>query len=71
MQTNLQSEPSNRTAVSRARELFSDSRGAVMLEYTITVGAIAIAGALGLLAIGIAVVQNFQFVRSLILCAIP
>jgi Flp pilus assembly pilin Flp len=48
-----------------------EERGAVMAEYVVLLGLIAIGGALGLWAIGVAVATNFQFVRSILLSPIP
>lgn len=42
-----------------------------MVEYAVLVGAIALGGALGLVGVGLAVVDNFELVRSLILAPIP
>ena len=42
-----------------------------MVEYAVLVGAIALGGAIGLVGVGIAVVDNFELVRSLILSPIP
>jgi hypothetical protein len=43
----------------------------VMVEYAILVGAMALGGAIGLVGVGIALVDNFDLVRSLILAPIP
>lgn len=50
---------------------FEDTRGAVLLEYSILIGTLALAGALGLLLVGIATLNSFGFVRELLLSAIP
>jgi len=42
-----------------------------MLEYSIIVGTVALAGAVGLLVVGVAVLNSFGFVRELLLSAIP
>lgn len=42
-----------------------------MVEYAVLVGAIALGGALGLVGVGLAVVDSFELVRSLILAPIP
>jgi Flp pilus assembly pilin Flp len=42
-----------------------------MVEYAILVGAIALGGALGMVGVGIALVDNFELVRALILAPIP
>ena len=56
----------------RARTtLLTDTRGAVLLEYSIVIGTMALAGAVGLLLVGIAVLNSFGFVRELLLSAIP
>jgi hypothetical protein len=51
--------------------LNADQRGSVMLEYSILIGAVALAGALGLVVVGISVVHSFDFVRRLLLSPIP
>ena len=48
-----------------------DTRGALLLEYSILVGTVALACAVGLLIVGIAVLNSFGFVRELLLSAIP
>jgi Flp pilus assembly pilin Flp len=58
-------------AASRFRELRRDARGAVLLEYSILVGTVALACAVGLLVVGVAVLNSFGFVRELLLSAIP
>ncbi len=55
----------------KLRRLVEDTRGAVMVEYSVVVGAVALGGAVGLIAIGLAVAESFEFVRSLLLCPIP
>jgi Flp pilus assembly pilin Flp len=47
------------------------AEGAVMVEYAVLVGAMALGAALGLVGVGIALVDNFDLVRSLILAPIP
>lgn len=49
----------------------TDTRGAVLLEYSILVGTVALACSVGLLVVGIAVLNSFGFVRELLLSAIP
>jgi|GEM_PF-2981615 len=56
---------------SKLHQALRDTRGAVMLEYSIVVGTVALAGAVGLLIVGIAVLNSFGFVRELLLSAIP
>jgi len=62
----LRSEP-----LADLQHLLRDTRGAAMLEYAILVGAIAIAGSLGLLAVGIALFRSFHFVRGFLLVPVP
>jgi len=62
---------SNDCECSKLRALESDSRGAVLLEYSILVGTVALACSIGLLIVGIAVLNSFGFVRELLLSAIP
>jgi len=56
---------------SRASSLLLDTRGALLLEYSILIGTVALACAVGLLIVGIAVLNSFGFVRELLLSAIP
>ncbi len=55
----------------RFAELRADTRGALMVEYSVLIGAVAIAGSLGLVVVGLALVRSFDFVRGLLLCPIP
>lgn len=54
-----------------AARLYEDTRGAVLVEYTVLVGAVALAGSLGIVLIGTAVAKNFEFVRGMLLAPIP
>lgn len=54
-----------------AKALYADKRGAVFVEYAVVIGAIAFAGSVGLIGVGIALVHSFDFVRGLLLCPIP
>jgi Flp pilus assembly pilin Flp len=54
-----------------ASALRHDTQGAVMVEYTVLIGAVAIAGSIGLTAVGIAIAENFEFVRGMLLIPIP
>ena len=62
---------SNHLETSGIRNALRDTRGALMLEYSIVIGTVALAGAVGLLIVGIAVLNSFGFVRELLLSAIP
>jgi Flp pilus assembly pilin Flp len=42
-----------------------------MVEYTVLIGGVALAGTVALVLVGAAVVRNFDFVRGLLLCPIP
>lgn len=53
------------------RGLRTDTRGSILLEYSVLIGSIALAGALGLIAVGIALVRSFDFARALLLSPIP
>jgi Flp pilus assembly pilin Flp len=55
----------------RASALARDTRGAVLVEYAVVIGGVAFAGAVGLIVVGTAVAENFEFVRSMLLCPIP
>lgn len=52
-------------------ELRADTRGALLVEYSVLIGAIAIAGSIALVGVGLALVHSFDFVRGLLLCPIP
>ena len=56
---------------SQAARLRSDTRGGVMVEYAVLIGAVAISGSVGLVVVGIAVAKNFEFVRGMLLIPIP
>ena len=66
-------------ARSRCGELMSralaalgdDQRGAVLVEYPILIGAVALAGALGLVSVGLSMLESFTLVRALLLAPIP
>jgi hypothetical protein len=62
---------SGHCAISRFRKVLLDTRGGVLLEYSILVGTVALACAVGLLVVGVAVLNSFGFVRELLLSAIP
>ena len=55
----------------RVATLRADTRGALLVEYSVLIGVIAIAGSLGLVLVGLALVHSFDFVRGLLLCPIP
>jgi hypothetical protein len=42
-----------------------------MLEYSILIGSIAIAGSLGLVAVGVALVRSYDFAQALLLSPVP
>ncbi|HKO46849.1 MAG TPA: hypothetical protein VJV79_03960 [Polyangiaceae bacterium] len=58
-------------AASRFQKALFDTRGAVMLEYSILVGTVALACAVGLVVVGLAVLNSFGFVRELLLSSMP
>ena len=60
-----------RESTPAARDVYRDERGSVTVEYVIVIGTMAIAGSLGLVVIGIALVDSFVFVRSLLLSGVP
>jgi Flp pilus assembly pilin Flp len=60
-----------RTSESDAKALLCDERGVAMLEYTILIGSIAIAGSLGLVAVGVALVRSYDFAQALLLSPVP
>ncbi len=55
----------------RVAELRADTRGALLVEYSVLIGVVAIAGSLGLVLVGLALVHSFDFIRGLLLCPIP
>jgi Flp pilus assembly pilin Flp len=62
---------SDHRQTSQLRKALLDERGAMMIEYSILVGTVALSCAVGLLIVGIAVLNSFGFVRELLLSAIP
>jgi len=58
----------NRTGLKRLRD---DERGALMLEYIVIVGFVAIVSIPALLFCGVAVAKNFAFVRNYALYPFP
>lgn len=65
------SQTSVEVASAFMRGLRTDTRGSILLEYSVLIGSIALAGALGLVAVGIALVRSFDFARALLLSPIP
>lgn len=55
---------------SKAR-IRADQRGAVMAEYVVLIGTVALGSAAAFLAIGAALVNSFGFVRSMLLVPFP
>jgi hypothetical protein len=49
----------------------ASDEGGVMVEYAVLVGALALGGAIGLVGVGVALVDNYELVRSLILAPLP
>jgi len=68
--SNPSASPRHRTTT-RVQRFLDDTRGAVFIEYSILVGTVALACAVGLLVVGTAVLNSFGFVRELVLSAIP
>jgi hypothetical protein len=56
---------------SSGRNLYRDTHGTVTIEYVVVIGTMAIGGALGLVVVGLALVESFAFVRGLILSGVP
>jgi hypothetical protein len=56
---------------SSGRELYRDTRGTVTIEHVVVIGTMAISGALGLVVVGLALVESFVFVRGLLLSGVP
>jgi Flp pilus assembly pilin Flp len=52
-------------------QLLRDTRGSALLEYSILVGCVALGGCVGLVMVGVALLDSFEFVRRLILVPTP
>jgi Flp pilus assembly pilin Flp len=57
--------------IERSRSTRQDERGSAALEYMILVGTVGIGSAAAFIALGAAVVRNFQFIRYLLLFPFP
>jgi Flp pilus assembly pilin Flp len=66
-----ESERVARASKSVVGSLIRDERGVAMLEYTILIGSIAIAGSVGLVAVGVALVRSYDFAQALLLSPVP
>jgi Flp pilus assembly pilin Flp len=53
------------------KSLWRDTRGAVMVEYSILIGTIAIGSAIAFITVGVAFVNNFDVIRAMLLCVFP
>ncbi len=51
--------------------LVADSRGSVTLEYTIVLALVGVTASTALVALGVGMVESFDFVRGLVLNPIP
>lgn len=51
--------------------LEADAKGAMLVEYTILVAIVAMAGSSALVALGASTVQSYDFIRGLLLCPVP
>jgi Flp pilus assembly pilin Flp len=58
-------------SVKRVLDLLRDERGALILEYTILIGVVAISSSIAFVGMGVALVKNFEFVRGLLLTPFP
>jgi len=66
--------PARRHGAATRRALGSfgvNQEGAILVEYPILIGAIALAGALGLVGVGLSMLESFALVRALLLAPIP
>jgi hypothetical protein len=61
----------NDTYATQRQSLWRDTRGTVMLEYSILMGTVALGSAAAFISVGVAFVNNFDLVRSLLLCVFP
>jgi hypothetical protein len=59
------------TGKTERQSLWSDTRGIVMLEYSIVMGTVAIGSAIAFITVGVAFVNNFDLVRAVLLCIFP
>jgi hypothetical protein len=63
--------PMNDARSAKRLSLWEDTRGTVMLEYSILMGTVAIGSAIAFISLGVAFVNNFDLVRGLLLAIIP
>jgi hypothetical protein len=61
----------NDTGKTERQSLWRDTRGIVMLEYSILMGTVAIGSAIAFITVGVAFVRNFDLVRGVLLCVFP
>lgn len=65
----------SRLSIAKLRAAFaaylSDTRGSVLTEYMVLVGAVALVCAAALVSLGIALVRSFEFVRGFVLYPFP
>lgn len=54
-----------------ARALRRDCSGSLTLEYAVLIGCVALGGALGLVGIGLALLESFVAIRSGVLAPFP
>ena len=53
------------------RSLAEDDTGSLTLEYAVLIGCVALGGALGLMGIGVALLESFVAIRSGVLAPFP
>ncbi len=58
-------------SIKRLLDLLRDERGALILEYTVLIGVVAISSSIAFVGMGVALVKNFEFVRGLLLTPFP
>lgn len=56
--------PTERAEMKPIRKFLDDTRGAVLVEYSVVVGTVAIVSMLAFVALGIALAHDFRFLRS-------
>jgi Flp pilus assembly pilin Flp len=61
----------NATRTTKRQSLWRDTRGLVMLEYSILIGTVALGSAIAFITVGVAIVNNFDLVRAMLVCAFP
>ncbi|HET9955597.1 MAG TPA: hypothetical protein VFQ61_13880 [Polyangiaceae bacterium] len=51
--------------------ILRDERASASVEYLVLVGAVGLSASVGMVAVGVAILRSFDFVRALLLSPIP